>query len=115
MGERSSFDVRDRYGKTQVVAGPESGAEAAKLAGQLHSEYVVRVRGKVAPRPEGMAYAKLSTGEIEVRMQELEVLNDTDTLPFTPVIRTCPARTCGCGYRYLDSETARNARHAGVA
>ncbi|MGM0488663.1 MAG: OB-fold nucleic acid binding domain-containing protein, partial [Planctomycetota bacterium] len=61
------FDVRDRYGKTQVVAGPESGSETAKLAGGLHAESVVRVTGKVAHRPEGMVYSKLSTGEIEIR------------------------------------------------
>lgn len=100
------LDVRDRYGKTQVVAGPESGPEAAELAGQLHSEYVVRVKGKVAPRPEGMAYSKLATGEIEVRVQELEVLNDTDTLPFTPAQPELPGEDLRLRHRYLDLRRA---------
>ncbi|MCD4728486.1 MAG: aspartate--tRNA ligase, partial [Pirellulales bacterium] len=47
-------NLRDRYGWTQVVFGPESGAEAVAASRELHPEYVILVRGKVAPRPEGM-------------------------------------------------------------
>ncbi|MFW6171471.1 MAG: aspartate--tRNA ligase [Planctomycetota bacterium] len=100
------FDVRDRYGKTQVVAGPESGPAAAKLAGQLHGEYVVRVTGKVAHRPEGMVYAKLSTGEIEIRVRELEVLNESGTLPFAPSHQELPGENLRLRYRYLDLRRA---------
>lgn len=101
------FDVRDRYGKTQMVASPESGAEVADQAGRLHGEYVVRVTGNVARRPEGMVYSKLSTGEIEVRVQELEVLNDSGNLPFTPSQQELPSENLRLQYRYLDLRRTR--------
>ncbi len=67
------LDVRDRYGKTQVVAGPEAGPTIVEEARRLRSEYVVRVTGEVAPRPEGTVNPKLSTGAIELRVRQLEI------------------------------------------
>ena len=61
------IDLRDRYGKTQVVFAPEGGDETLQASKSLRSEYVVLVRGKVAPRPEGTINPKLATGQIEVR------------------------------------------------
>ena len=49
------IDLRDRYGKTQVVFNPEHNAETHKEASDLRSEYVIAVNGKVEERPEGMA------------------------------------------------------------
>ena len=60
------IDLRDRYGKTQVVFAPEGGDETLQAAKTLRSEFVVLVRGKVAPRPEGTVNPKLATGQIEV-------------------------------------------------
>jgi len=68
------LDLRDRYGKTQVVFAPEAGVELVKQASRLRSEDVIRVVGKIAPRPEGTINPKLSTGKIELRCTELEVL-----------------------------------------
>jgi len=67
-------DLRDRYGKTQVVFAPEGGPENMAAAKSLRTEYVVAVTGKVARRPEGTDNPKLATGQIEVRVDELELL-----------------------------------------
>jgi len=77
-------DLRDRYGKTQVVFAPESGEDVQRQARSLRSEYVVSVMGKVAPRPEGTVNPKLETGAIEVRAESLVVLNPSLTPPFQP-------------------------------
>ncbi|MCH5377088.1 MAG: OB-fold nucleic acid binding domain-containing protein, partial [Planctomycetes bacterium] len=96
------LDLRDRYGKTQVVASPESGPDLVDEASRLRSEDVVRVIGKVAPRPAGTVNPKLETGEIEVRAMRLEVLNKSKTPPFTPGMADLPAEDLRLRHRYLD-------------
>ena len=59
-------DLRDRYGLTQIVFSPDYAPEAHERAGALRSEYVLAMKGKVRPRPEGMVNPNLKTGEIEV-------------------------------------------------
>ena len=61
------LDLRDRYGKTQIVAGPEAGPKIVQEASRMRNEFVVRVTGKVAPRPQGTVNPRLSTGTIELR------------------------------------------------
>ncbi len=95
-------DLRDRYGKTQVVASPESGQEVVAQAGRLRSEDVIRAKGKVARRPEGTTNPKLDTGEIEVRIAELELLNKSETPPFTPGQQELPGEDLRLKHRYLD-------------
>ncbi|NIL96632.1 MAG: aspartate--tRNA ligase, partial [Planctomycetales bacterium] len=77
-------DLRDRYGKTQVVFSSDSNPELQQRARQLRSEFVVAVTGKIAVRPEGTVNPKLATGEIELRAESLEVLNSSLSPPFTP-------------------------------
>ena len=96
------LDLRDRYGKTQVVYGPESGPELVAEAGKLRSEDVVKVTGMVANRPEGTINEKLATGEIEIRGTQLEVLNKSKTPPFTPSQQELPGEDLRLKYRYLD-------------
>jgi aspartyl-tRNA synthetase len=96
------LDLRDRYGKTQIVVGPESGAENQELARSLRSEFVILVTGKVAPRPEGTVNAKLPTGEIEVRPTKLTLLNKSVTPPFQPGSIETPNEDLRLKYRYLD-------------
>ena len=96
------LDLRDRYGKTQVVAGPESGQAIVDQAGRLRGEDVVRVVGKVAMRPDGTRNRKLDTGEIEVRVVELELLNKCQTPPFTPGQTELPGEDLRLKHRYLD-------------
>ncbi|OHB71408.1 MAG: aspartate--tRNA ligase [Planctomycetes bacterium RBG_13_63_9] len=95
-------DLRDRYGRTQVVLGPEGGAENLQLGKSLRSEFVVAVTGTVAPRPEGTINPKLPTGEIEVRLQELKILNQSLTPPFQPGAKDLPGENLRLKYRYID-------------
>ena len=96
------IDLRDRYGKTQVVFAPEGGDETLQAAKSLRSEFVVLVRGKVAPRPEGTVNPKLSTGQIELRAAHLEVLNRSLTPPFQPTGKELPGEDLRLKHRYID-------------
>ena len=99
-------DLRDRYGKTQIVCGPESGAEVREAARALRSEYVIAVTGKVAPRPEGTVNPKLDTGEIEIRAARVEILNKSLTPPFQPGAKDLPGEDVRLKYRYVDLRRA---------
>jgi aspartyl-tRNA synthetase len=98
------IDLRDRYGKTQVVFAPEGGQENLAVARSLRAEYVAMVTGRVAHRPEGTANPKLATGEIEVRAESFEVLNKSLTPPFYPsaTASELPGEDLRLKYRYLD-------------
>ncbi len=99
-------DVRDRYGKTQVVFGPESGAEAQDVARSLRAEYVISVTGKIAHRPEGTVNPKLATGEIELRAEAVKILNKCQVPPFQPGSKELPGEDLRLKYRYLDLRRA---------
>lgn len=75
-------DLRDRDGLVQLVFDPDTQPEAHKLARGLRCEWVIAVTGLVRPRSEGMANPKLATGEIEVIIEKIEVLNSSITPPF---------------------------------
>jgi aspartyl-tRNA synthetase len=96
------LDLRDRFGKAQVVVSPESGAENLELAKTVRCEWVLQVTGKVARRPEGAANPKLATGEIEVRIDKLTILNRAATPPFLPTAPDLPGEDLRLKYRFLD-------------
>ncbi|HVH18386.1 MAG TPA: aspartate--tRNA ligase [Myxococcota bacterium] len=75
-------DLRDRDGLVQVVFKPDSAPECHERAGQLRSEYVILVRGRVARRSPDTVNPKLATGEIEVIADELRLLNRATPPPF---------------------------------
>ncbi|HEX5066652.1 MAG TPA: aspartate--tRNA ligase [Myxococcota bacterium] len=75
-------DLRDRDGLVQVVFKPDSAPECHERAGQLRSEYVILVRGRVARRSPETVNPKLATGEIEVIADELRLLNRATPPPF---------------------------------
>jgi aspartyl-tRNA synthetase len=75
-------DLRDRYGMTQVVFEPERGQELFDAARDLRSEFVIVVKGEVVRRLPGKENPKLPTGMIEVKVQEMEILNRCPTPPF---------------------------------
>jgi aspartyl-tRNA synthetase len=75
-------DLRDREGITQVVFNPQLAPEAHARAEAIRSEFVLGVRGRVEPRPEGMLNPNLPTGAIEVMASELRILNTAQTPPF---------------------------------
>ncbi len=95
-------DLRDRYGKTQVVVSPESGAENLELAKTIRCEWVIMVTGRIARRPEGATNTKLATGEIELRVEKLTILNRAATPPFLPTAQDLPGEDLRLKYRYLD-------------
>lgn len=103
-------DLRDRYGKTQVVFGPQSGPQCQQLARELRSEFVVAVGGQVAHRPEGTSNPKLATGEIELRSTRLEILNRSETPPFQPGAIDVPGEDLRLKYRFLDLRRAEMQR-----
>ncbi len=76
------IDLRDREGLTQIVFNPETQPDAHKLARTARCEWVIAIEGAVQPRSEGMANPKLATGEIEVAVERLDVLNTSKTPPF---------------------------------
>ncbi len=101
-GQGLFVDVRDRYGKTQVVFNPESGAEVQTEARKLRNEYVISVQGKIARRPDGTINEKLKTGEIEVLAEKLVILNKSLTPPVSPSQQEIPGEDLRLQYRYLD-------------
>lgn len=96
------LDLRDRYGKTQVVVNPDSGQEHLQTAKELRGEDVILVSGKVAPRLEGKDNSKLATGEIEIRATEVRVLNRSKTPPFFPNQEEMPGEDLRLKHRYID-------------
>jgi aspartyl-tRNA synthetase len=98
-------DLRDRYGMTQVVFNPpDSSPEVIEASKALRAEYVIKVTGVVAARPEGMTNSKLSTGAIELRATAVELLNKSLTPPVSPNANAqdLPAEEMRLKYRYLD-------------
>ncbi|HEX9006066.1 MAG TPA: aspartate--tRNA ligase, partial [Bacteroidota bacterium] len=96
------IDLRDRYGKTQVVFNPQRDAAAHELARGLRSEYVISVTGTVEARPDGTENPDLETGEVDVMATSLAILNKAETPPF-PIDDTVEAgEDLRLKYRYLD-------------
>src|SRR3974390_1510505 len=111
------IDVRDREGRTQTVFAPaDLPKELFERAAALRSECVIRATGKVRQRPAGTNNPKIPTGEVEVMVKELEVLNVAEVLPFPvddPEVAAKVNEELRLKYRYLDlrrPEMARNLR-----
>jgi aspartyl-tRNA synthetase len=102
LGGLIFIEMRDRYGIVQVVFNPEANREAHEKAQSLRSEYVVGVKGEVVLRPEGTANPKLTTGEIEVAVKELKILNVSKTPPFLIEDEEKVEENTRLKYRYLD-------------
>jgi aspartyl-tRNA synthetase len=96
------IDLRDRYGKTQVVFNPQQNAVVHQLAKELRSEFVIAVGGTVERRPEGTRNSELSTGMIDVLADDLAILNRSDTPPFPIDDSVDAGEELRLKYRYLD-------------
>ncbi len=96
------IDLRDRWGITQIVFNPEINPEVHNKAHQLRSEWVLAVKGRVERRPGDMANPKLNTGEIEVLVDELRILNTSETPPFPLDEEVEISDNLRLQYRYLD-------------
>lgn len=96
-------DLRDREGVTQISFDPEhSGGTAFHTAETIRSEWPIKVTGVVRKRPEGQSNAKLATGEIEVLVSHIEVLNTSKTPPFQIEDHIEAGEDIRLRYRYLD-------------
>ena len=94
-------DLRDREGIVQIVFNPEDGEAVHSEAHKIRSEFVLAVKGKVRKRPEGMDNPAISTGQIEVIISELEILNTSKTPPFSFDEEEI-SENVRLKYRYLD-------------
>ncbi|WP_317299643.1 aspartate--tRNA ligase [Collinsella tanakaei] len=96
-------DLRDREGVTQISFDPEhSSGTAFHTAETIRSEWPIKVTGVVRERPEGQSNAKLATGEIEVLVSHIEVLNTSKTPPFQIEDHIEAGEDIRLRYRYLD-------------
>ena len=100
------IDLRDRYGLTQIVFSPQDNHAAYEQADSLRSEYVISVMGRVRERSAETINPKLPTGQVEVRVDDLVILNTADVLPFAVSAheekRRLASEDLRLKYRYLD-------------
>ncbi len=96
------IELRDRYGITQVVFEPSFNADAHEHAKKLRNEFVISVEGKVRKRPEGTENPLLPTGQVDVMVDKLEILNHADTPPFAIEDNIDVHEDIRLKYRYLD-------------
>jgi aspartyl-tRNA synthetase len=100
LGGMTFIDLRDRYGITQLVFNMETHIELCKQARELGREFVIQCTGKVAERSN--KNLKMATGEIEIIVEKLNVLNPAITPPFTIDDQTDGGDELRMKYRYLD-------------
>ncbi len=105
------LDLRDRWGITQVVVNPATSEATHAAAAQARNEYVVRVHGTVAARPQGMQNARMHTGEIEVLADGFEILNEAKTPVFYINEDSEIDESLRLKYRYLDLRRERMQRN----
>jgi len=96
------IDLRDRYGKTQIVFNPDEGEQIHSESRSLRKEDVIQVRGPVMARPDDMVNPKLATGEIDVRAQNLKVFSKSLTPPFEPGTHELPGEELRLRHRFID-------------
>ena len=100
LGGMTFVDLRDRYGITQLAFNMESNADLCSAARKLGREFVIQVKGAVIERSS--KNAKIATGDIEIEVNQLEVLNSSKTPPFTIENETDGGDDLRMQYRYLD-------------
>lgn len=111
LGGLTFLDLRDRYGRTQIVFEEPSLAEKAKSLGR---EFFVGIRGKVRLRPEKDRNPEIPTGDVEVVAEELIVLGESKTPPFLIEDETDASEELRLKYRYLDLRRPRMIRNLEV-
>jgi aspartyl-tRNA synthetase len=96
------IDLRDRYGITQVVFEPNYNKEAHELSKKLRSEFVISIEGKVRKRPEGTENSSISTGNVDIMVDKLTILNEAETTPFQIKDDIDVSEELRLKFRYLD-------------
>ncbi|MEO8648082.1 MAG: aspartate--tRNA ligase, partial [Acidobacteriota bacterium] len=105
FGVFTFIDLRDRDGLTQVVVSEETAAAAHAKAKTLRGEFVIAVKGEVVSRADGTHNKKLATGDIELKVSELLILNDANVPPFQLEVagsENLASEDTRLKYRYLD-------------
>jgi aspartyl-tRNA synthetase len=105
------IDLRDRFGLVQIVTNLDTQPEAHKAMEPVRSEWVIQVEGVVNKRPEGMINPEMATGEIEVDVQVVKVLNPAKTPPFYINKESDVDEQIRLQYRYLDLRKERMRRN----
>ena len=101
------IDLRDKTGLIQLVCDPKDSKNAYKVANEARNEFVLRAKGKVRARGEGLVNPKLKTGEIEVVVDELIIENPSEPLPFVIGDKSVNEEI-KLKYRFLDLRTNEN-------
>jgi len=104
------IDLRDHSGKVQLVANPEHSADAAATAHEVRNEFVLRAEGEVVPRAADAVNPNLPTGEVEVKLDRLEIVNRSTPLPFQ-LDEEGVDETLRLRYRWLDMRRERMQRN----
>ncbi|MDP4588097.1 MAG: OB-fold nucleic acid binding domain-containing protein, partial [Flavobacteriales bacterium] len=100
LGGMTFVDLRDRYGMTQLAFNMDTDAELCTKARKLGREFVIKIQGEVIERSS--KNDSMSTGDIEILVKQLEVLNGSKTPPFTIEDKTDGGDDLRMQYRYLD-------------
>lgn len=102
LGNLVFIDLRDRHGIVQLVVNPETPEAVRDTAESLHGEDVIEVHGTVVKRGDGAINPDMKTGEVEVNVQEMIILNKAKTTPFEIKDDISAADDLRLKYRYLD-------------
>ncbi|WP_099352152.1 aspartate--tRNA ligase [Fredinandcohnia onubensis] len=102
LGGLIFIDLRDRSGIVQIVFNPEESKEALEIAETVRSEYVLSVEGIVVARDEATVNNNITTGKIEIKVSEINIINEAKTPPFMIEDRTEVSEDLRLKYRYLD-------------
>src|SRR6476469_5049894 len=104
------IDLRDHTGLVQLVINPERAPEAATVAHDIRSEFVVRARGEVVRRASDAVNPNIPTGEVELQVNELEIVSRSEPLPFQ-IDDEGVEEPIRIRYRYLDLRRDRMQRN----
>tara|TARA_S200000501_G_C20872000_1_gene764735 strand:- start:10068 stop:11834 length:1767 start_codon:yes stop_codon:yes gene_type:complete len=99
------IDLRDRYGKTQIIFNEEIQPDAYNQIFRLGLEDVIGVKGKVILRPDDAINSDISTGEIDIEVIEIQVFNEADQMPFNVNDRNSASEDHRLKFRYLELRT----------
>lgn len=107
-GGLTFIDLRDRYGITQILCSPEElNKEIWEKVKQIREEWVIKIEGVVVRRPEDTVNPKIPTGEIEVKLEKIDVLNRCKILPFEVSEFIEVGENIRLKYRYIDMRRAK--------
>jgi aspartyl-tRNA synthetase len=111
LGSLIFIDLRDRSGIIQLLFNPEAAKECHEKAKKLRQEFVIAVRGIIKKRDKENINPKISTGEIEIAVRELFILNEADTPPFVVGADDSASEELKLKYRYLQLRHPRLQRN----